>query len=305
MISIVIPVKDGGTDLVRCLEAIARQRVDDEVEVVIVDSGSRDGSAERARRAGARVHEIPPENFHHGQTRNIGAGLADGDVLVFTSQDAYGATDRWLERLIAPLRTCADVAGVYGRQLPHATATPPEVYFLDFLYGPIGRKQRMEPGEALTFEVTLFSSVNSAMLRTTWEELPFADDVVMSEDQEWSRRALLTGHSILYEPEAAVYHSHAYSVSAAFRRFFDSGTSADRAYVDGAESVSALREAAVRYARGEIEWLWSTGRRRWLPYTAVYELAKFAGLQLGRRHRLLPTTVKSRLSAYPEHWQDE
>ena len=44
MISVVIPVKDGGADLMRCLEAIAHQRVDEEVEIVVVDSGSRDGS---------------------------------------------------------------------------------------------------------------------------------------------------------------------------------------------------------------------------------------------------------------------
>ena len=98
MISVVIPVKDGGADLVRCLEAIARQRVDDDVEVVVVDSGSRDGSAARARSFGARVHEIPAEEFHHGRTRNLGAELARGDTLVFTSQDAYAADDLWLAR---------------------------------------------------------------------------------------------------------------------------------------------------------------------------------------------------------------
>ena len=73
MISVVIPVKDGGADLVRCLEAISRQRVDDEVEVVVVDSGSRDGSAARARSLGARVQEIPAHEFNHGRTRNLGA----------------------------------------------------------------------------------------------------------------------------------------------------------------------------------------------------------------------------------------
>ena len=56
MISVVIPVKDGGADLVRCLEAIARQRVEDEVEVVVVDSGSQDDSVARAESLGARVN---------------------------------------------------------------------------------------------------------------------------------------------------------------------------------------------------------------------------------------------------------
>jgi hypothetical protein len=58
----------------------------------------------------------------------------------------------------------------------------------------------------------------------------------------------------------------------------------------------------VRYALGELSWLWRTGRRRWIPYAVVYELAKLTGLQLGRRHRVLPHALKRRLSSIPEYW---
>jgi rhamnosyltransferase len=304
LISVVIPVKDGGADLVRCLNAIAQQRIDDEIEVVVVDSGSRDGSVARAEGFGARVHSIPASEFHHGRTRNLGAELASGETLVFTSQDAYAASDSWLANLTAPLRRDDTIAGVYGRQLPHEDARPPERYFLDFLYGPDSRVQHLEDGGELSFEVTLFSNVNSALSRRVWEQFPFAGDIVMSEDQEWSRRVLLSGLRLLYAPDAAVHHSHAYSVTGALRRFFDSGASAQRSYVDdAAESKAALWRAGARYARGEVAWLWRTGQRRWIPYAAVYELAKFAGLQLGRRHRLLPRVVKTRMSAHPTYWE--
>ena len=305
MISVVIPVKDGGRDLVRCLEAIGHQRIDEEVEVVVVDSGSHDGSAESADRLGARVHSISPDEFHHGRTRNIGAEIARGEVLVFTSQDAYAADDRWLAALVSPLSQDETVAGVYGRQLPHETARPPERYFLDFLYGPNARVQRLGTVEELSFEATLFSNVNSAIPRRIWNEYPFADDIVMSEDQEWSRRVLLAGRSIVYAPGAVVYHSHAYSIVGAFRRFFDSGASADRSYMsDDRRSRQALRGAAARYARDELAWLWRTGQRRWIPYTALYESAKFGGLQLGRRHRHLPASLRRRLSHYPSYWAE-
>ena len=303
MISIVIPVKNGGTDLVRCLDAIAAQQIDDEVEVVVVDSGSSDGSLQTAQRLGARVHSIAPSEFHHGRTRNLGAELARGDILVFTSQDAHAADAHWLARLTAPLRSDETVAGVYGRQLPHEDATPPERYFLDFLYGPDPRRQRLESAQELSFEVTLFSNVNSALPRRVWEEHAFAEDIIMSEDQEWSRRVLFAGMALAYEPEAAVYHSHSYSAADAFRRFFDSGASAERSYVgDGSESKTALRRAGARYARGEVAWLWRTGQRRWIPYAALYELAKFTGLQLGRRHRIVPAALKRHLSDYPDYW---
>jgi rhamnosyltransferase len=302
LISVIVPVKNGGHDLVRCLDAISRQRIDDEVEVVVIDSGSQDGSVERARYSGARVHSIQPSEFHHGRTRNLGAELARGETLVFTSQDAYAADDTWLATLTAPLRHENAVAGVYGRQLPKEDASPPERYFLDFLYGPNAREQRLDPDGELSFELTLFSNVNSAMPRSVWDVFPFAEDIVMSEDQEWSRRVLVSGRTIVYEPRAAVHHSHTYSLAGVVRRFFDSGASAERSYVDGTGSRTALWKAGARYAQGEIAWLWATGQRRWIPYTALYELAKFVGLQLGRRHRLLPAALKSRISAYPEHW---
>ena len=65
MISVLIPVKDGGSDLRRCLEGIARQRTDEEVETLVVDSGSSDGSPELARSSGARVLEVEPVGFRH------------------------------------------------------------------------------------------------------------------------------------------------------------------------------------------------------------------------------------------------
>jgi rhamnosyltransferase len=301
MISVVVPVKDGGSDLERCLAGIATQEVADEVEVVVVDSGSSDGSAALARSRGARVHEIAPHEFGHGRTRNLGASLARGETLVFTSQDAVAADRAWLRRLVDPLEDPA-VAGVYGRQLPHDDATPPERYFLAFLYGPTSRVQRLAGIDELTYEHTLFSNVNSAMRRETWESHRFRDELIMSEDQEWSRRVLLEGLSIVYVADACVRHSHSYSLPAAFKRFFDSGVSAERAYVAGAASRSALRGALVRYARGELTWLWRGGRRRWIPYAAAYELSKLAGLQLGLRHRRLPSALKQRLSAQPGFW---
>jgi rhamnosyltransferase len=298
VISVVIPVKDGGSDLDRCLAGIASQSLDEETEVVVVDSGSSDGSPERARAAGAAVHEIPPDEFGHGRTRNLAVELARGDVVVFTSQDAVADGEAWLAQLVAAARSAPDVAGAYGRQLPHPDARPPERFFLDFLYGPVPRIQRLEPGAQLTFETTLFSNVNAAIPRAMLERFPFRDDLTMSEDQEWSRRVLRDGYALVYEPNAAVRHSHAYTIRSAFTRFFDSGVSAEHAYVDGDESRVALRRAGARYARDELSWLWRSGQRRWVPYTVVYELGKFAGLQLGLRHARLPRALVRRLGSY-------
>lgn len=304
MISVIIPVRNGGEDLRRCLEAIRGQDVgDDEVEVVVVDSSSSDGSGELARSYGACVEVIPVEEFNHGATRNLAGRLAAGDILVFTSQDAAALGDDWLTQLIAPLED-QRVAGVYGRQLPHPDASPPEKFFLDFLYGPSARVQEATAPTDLTMETTLFSNVNAAIRRGVFEEFPFVDDIIMSEDQEWARRVLLSGYRLVYAPEAAVSHSHSYSLRSAFRRFFDSGASAERAYLAGGRPAGrVLRRAGWQYARGELAWLWRTGQRRWIPYAILYELVKFIGLQLGARQRRIPLPLKKRFSALPSYWE--
>jgi rhamnosyltransferase len=303
VISVIVPVRNGGADFKRLLESLNGQEVEPAVELIVVDSSSTDGSAEIAREHGARVETIPASEFTHGGTRNLAAGMAAGETLVFTSQDAYPERSDWLARLIAPLDEDPELAGVYGRQLPHHDAHPPERFFLDFLYGERARIQRARTRSDLSMDSALFSNVNAAIRREVWERFPFADDIIMSEDVEWAARVLLAGYSVRYEPDAPVRHSHFYTVASAFRRFFDSGVSAERAYLAGGRrSARVLRRRAFNYGREEIAWLIREGQARWIPYAAVYELSKYAGLQLGAHYRLLPVTVARRLSAAPRYW---
>jgi rhamnosyltransferase len=251
------------------------------------------------------VHEIPAAEFHHGATRNLGAQLARGEIVVWTTHDAYPDSSDWLSRLTAPLREREpDVVAVYGRQIAHHDASPPERYFLDFLYGPNPRLQRAHAVEELTMETTLFSNANSAMPRQLLLDNPFADDILIAEDQDWSRRMLLDGKAIRYVPEAAVRHSHPYTIFTAFRRFFESGVAGSRTFLAGGRSAQGvLRRKGLDYARGEIRWLVRTGNARWIPYTCVYEGLKLVGIQLGARHERLPLWLKRRWTRYPE-WFD-
>jgi rhamnosyltransferase len=304
MISVVIPVKNGGEDLRRCLDGIGSQQVSEGVEVVVADSGSTDDSREVARSAGARVLDVGAADFLHGATRNLAAAECRGDVLVFTSQDAVADNEHWLARLCAPLHGDSSLAGVYGRQIARDDASPPERFFLEFLYGAQARMQSAADPQELSMRTTLFSNVNSAISRVVWQEFPFSESAYFAEDQDWARRVLLAGYSIRYEPDAAVRHSHSYTVTSAFKRFFDTGASGERGFLAGGSASSGvLRREALRYARAEVAWLVRTGQRRWIPYAAVYEAAKFLGLQAGAHHRMLPLSVKRRWSFYPAYWE--
>src|SRR5689334_11328597 len=101
MVSIVIPKKNAGAEFRKILAAIRRQTRTS--EIVVVDSGSSDGTVEVAREFGAIVKSIPPESFNHGETRNDGIREAAGSLCVMLVQDAVPVGEDWLENLLSPL----------------------------------------------------------------------------------------------------------------------------------------------------------------------------------------------------------
>lgn len=297
-VSILIPVKNNASTLDALLRGIEEQAFNGARETIIVDSGSTDGSLEIAAAHGVELSQIPPEQFHHGGTRNLLAAKARGRLLVFMSADAEPASRRWLAELV---RECSpeSVAGVYSRQIPRAGASPLEAYFLEHLYGARRREQRYDGRGHLDMSLTLFSNVSSCIKRELWQRFPFDETSIMSEDQIWSRQVLLAGYSLVYSPAAAVIHSHHYSLRGAFRRFFDSGSSSATSYMP-AGPLGALRlfTHGAGYFAGEVGYLVRRGRPLLVPYAAVYEAAKFAGLLAGRQRHRLPAALVRRLSYY-------
>ena len=83
----------------RTLRADAR-RNRDAVLVAARDRLAKDGLdgpiEEIARAAGADLLEIPPEEFGHGRTRNLGAERSSGDLICFLTQDAV-PVEGWLD----------------------------------------------------------------------------------------------------------------------------------------------------------------------------------------------------------------
>ncbi len=297
--SIVILTKNAGSDFQDTLEAIFAQKYLGKFEVVVVDSGSTDNTLEIAQTHPTKVHQIKPEDFSHGKTRNLAASLANGDYLVFLTQDAVPATDRWLSNLIRNLKD-SKVAGVYGRQIPRKGTRPMESFFLNTRYPPSRMVKGVRQGK-VDMNTIFFSNVNSAIRKEIWGKYPFDNTLIMSEDWEWAKKVLLAGYKIVYDPEAAVYHSHNYSLKTVFQRYFDSGVSFNQ--FAGTEcSLGNFTSEGLAYTKSEMKFLMTHGYIKWLPYTVFYDLAKFFGVSLGKREKYLPLGLKKRLSLHSYYW---
>jgi rhamnosyltransferase len=290
--------KNNGQTLDEVLGAIFNQETAQPFEVIHVDSGSTDNTLTVADRYACRRYQIPSADFSHSATRNFAASLSRGELVVYVSADAAPAGPGWLEQLIAPLRE-PSVAGVYGRQIPLPDANVIEAYFLERTYSTERRSKQLAPGQRLTLEDLFFSNVTSAIRRSVWERHPFDERLHMSEDQAWARDALRAGYAIVYEPEAAVLHSHNYTFGKLFRRNFDSGHSL--AVLLEGEDISFVNYGAGYLVRELVDFT-RAGHARHLPYLLVYEMVRAAGFFLGRNATRLPQRVRRSFSDYKAYW---
>src|SRR5258708_38701860 len=118
-VSVVIPTKNASQYIQQLVRKLRAQQGILPCEIVLVDSGSTDGTVAFAEREGLKVVQISPDQFSHSFSRNIGADAANGDYLLFMVQDALPLTDMWLRELVEALET-NKLAAVSCAEYPRA-----------------------------------------------------------------------------------------------------------------------------------------------------------------------------------------
>lgn len=218
-ISVVVITRNQRRFLERSLPALSRQRpprADEQVEVVVVDSGSTDGAQDVVRSHGARLIELAPRApFRYGAAYNAGCAAASGEVLVRLSGDAVPAGDGWLSELVRPLIVDPSVAATWGRQvLPRGLRNPLELLADRLYFDPRrhGRDPRRFDRPHSVFGASM------AVRRDLWEAHPFSETLPQAEDYEWLCHWQRRGFAGVYVPRAAVVHGHDEPLGRALRR---------------------------------------------------------------------------------------
>ena len=236
LVSVIVPVKNGLPHFRRVLEALAGQKLDRPFEVIVIDSGSTDGSLElarsyelaRAQDVRFRLVEIPASEFGHGRTRNYGVSLSRAPFCAFLTHDAVPLDDGWLHEIVRPLRDDRRVAGVFGRHVAYPDADPftrdeLDDHFRNLAAFPVVRlndARAYVADEGLRKIYHFYSDNASCLRRSVWEAIPYPD-IDFAEDQIWAKLVIEAGWSKAYAQRAVVYHSHDYSAWERLRRSYD------------------------------------------------------------------------------------
>lgn len=195
LVSIIIRTKNEERWIAPCLRAVYNQTYKN-VEVVLVDNLSTDGTLKRAKEFPVKVVEI--SQFLPGKAINDGIRASKGEILVIISGHCIPVNNTWLEHLVRDLED-PKVAGVYGRQEPLSYSSDLDKRDLLTVFG-LDKKVQLKD--------SFFHNANSALRRSTWDKFPFDEKATNIEDRLWGQQVIAAGYKIIYEPEASVYHWH-------------------------------------------------------------------------------------------------
>jgi rhamnosyltransferase len=312
--TVALPVRDSGPRLAQVLAAVLSQRIAGDLELVVCDSGSTDGTPELARRLGATVIEIAAEAFSHGGTRNLLMERSHGEHVAFLTDDAVPADEHWLSRLLAGFALAGDVGLVFGPYRSRPEASPMVAreltqWFAGFAPDGRPRIDRLAPSERdlptreLLGPRGYFTDANGCVSRAAWERAPFRT-VAYAEDHQLAHDMMRAGFAKVFLPDAPVIHSHEYSNWGWFQRAFDEGRALQAIY-GWREPLGPRATALNVWGRVGADWRWARAQGAgprgaaapsYLARATLHEVARTVGSALGTRADHLPPSVSRRLS---------
>jgi rhamnosyltransferase len=266
--SIIIRAKNKAKTIEETFRTLARQTVP--LEVIVIDSGSTDGTVDIARRHADQVLEIPPHTFSYGGTLNMGSRIARADIHFSLSAHGTALKETWVEECLRH----------YDDPLVAATT--------GYGIGPNGARltspYRPSLDEALTDCGWGYSNHAGSWRASVLREHPFREDLPACEDKEWFWRVLAAGWHVVIDPALVVPSDHrrAAGLRALWGRQYREGYAFA---VLGRPVTSGLGDSV----RG---WLtdfrqdspWPRALRPLSPFRAVEYWGNYFGTLAGRRN---------------------
>jgi rhamnosyltransferase len=265
-VSVVVRAKDEAAAIGRTLDLLAAQTLADRMQVVVVDSGSTDGTLEIVRARDVDLIQIPAATFTFGHALNVGTEAAHAPIVVALSAHAFPKSDGWL----------ADMAAAFADERVAAACGDP----FDFDGKPLTRPRVQDIELARRNPFWGYSNAAGAYRRELWERHRFREDLPGSEDKEFAWHWQHEGYAVLIDPLLCVDHDHSHDPLPDVYRRARREALGYGMYMDlEPYPVSALAR----------EWWSQTGswrnhlRARLSPLRAMQLAGRYAGLREARR----------------------
>jgi glycosyltransferase involved in cell wall biosynthesis len=205
-VSIIIRTRNDAGRIQKLLDTLLAQDYAGEVEIILVDTSSTDGTASIARARGAKIVSITQNEFSYPKSVNAGMREATGELAILTVGHAIPFTGDWIAsgvRHFADART----AGVFSP--PIAREDAPIVEKLFYLQGYL--KARFFGAHSATSRrwPGILGATNCMIRRSLWETHPFDEAYGLGgEDVAWARWAIAQEYKIICDYKFSLRHSH-------------------------------------------------------------------------------------------------
>ena len=289
--SLVIRAYNEAQHLPRLLEGIQQQTIN-EVEIILVDSGSTDDTVAIAQSFGAKIVRIPSAEFTFGRSLNFGVRAARRELVVIASAHVYPVYPDWLERLLSPFED-QRVALVYGKQRGMDTSKFSEHQIF---------RQWFPDADVLRQESPFCNNANAAIRRSLWEQNPYDESLTGLEDLAWAKWAQGAGYTIAYAAHAEIVHIHNETPRGVYNRYRREAMAFKRIFP---ESHFNLYDFARLTVTNILSDLSHAARQRvfWRHFGSIFwfRYNQFMGTYQGYRQSG-PVTQQLRQTFYYPHW---
>jgi rhamnosyltransferase len=256
------------------IRMLRQQDFDGEIELIVIDSGSSDGSVELIETAKPeKFIRIPLGTYVPGPVLNRGHREASHEWIVYLNADATPADDLWLRRLLEPCLASPTFGAGFSRQLPRPDCHPVFAHDYDRCFGPQRESAHWDH---------FFSMVSCVTTRTILADVPIREDLQYAEDDEWTRRLRRHGYEVIFAPDSRCYHSHNYTVRQSYKRAYGDAKAMAATSTTDPGAVNLHYFVALGWLRDvarDLRWLADHGKLTGLPEAMAVRLAQ----RLGRR----------------------
>jgi rhamnosyltransferase len=231
LVSIIVRSFNEGWALGETLAAIKQQDYRN-WELIVIDSGSSDGSQELIRAAQpAHFIQIQPHEYNPSRVINLGMRLGRSEFGIFLNADATPQGSAWLRPLVTALRD-GSVAAVFGRQIARPDCRAVYACDYDRCFGPNRESAQWDH---------FFSMVSSGLRKDIWSKRGFLEKLQYAEDDEYTRWAKTNNYKVIYCPESVVMHSHNYTAAQAYKRSFGDAKALAASWRDSPDEFDFVR----------------------------------------------------------------